>query len=437
MAKQKSKGREQKAKTPRSKLAAPNLNAYYDKAIHALEPGAFTFRTILIRPAQPRDSRYMTLDRATTTLEWNDSESSSLSGSLSLQRPSPEEVGALPILRGDRVRLQLFWGGQWRTMWDMMVSEPPPASLPLGSISVSLADPLAALQANVKQWEFKKDKRHPDGWTADEITRFVCKDQHCRIARLPQGKVKIKKLKLKGSGLEVIRRAWAREKKKTTLRYVIKFVNGHLDVVPFGRPETMTVIGGIAKQAETEATGGGGLHPTTSIKATGHLKLADGKTKKIEEVVTSKSAAKRLGFSQKEHNYGKVDSRSELREEAQRDLSSELELKHTATLTIPGIPFLEKGSTVKWLTNEPGWHGKVGKSKKDRAIAFVTGTTHTLSPQAYETSLALSQQDIYLADAERRDEERRQKKQKEREGRKGKKANAEEKAKGKSKGESE
>lgn len=410
-----SRGRQQRASSQRGRLQRPDLSAFYDQRIRSIEPGEFLFRVILVQPEKPRLDRYMTLDRANTSLEWNEGDGSVLTGTLSLRRPGPERVASIPILRGHRVRLQLFWGGRWEVLWDMQVHDPPPVDVKAGTLTVELADPLSALHLNEKEWEFKKDKQHPHGWTADEITRAVCRDQRVRIGRLAQGRRRIKKLKLKGSGLEVIRKAWAMEKAKTTVRYVTRFRDGRLDVLPFQRPNTIYVIKGIEKSAETTAEAPS-LHPTTSIKAKGHIK-SSGKTRKIEETVQSHSAERRFGYSQKERDYGRVDSRAELREEAQRDLAEGLKLERTATLTIPGIPFLEKGSTVIWRTNEPGWHGKVGDTNRDRAFAYLTSAAHSLNPASYETTIVLSQDDIYFNDRKRRDEERRDDKKKERKGR--------------------
>lgn len=415
----KKKGREQKANSQRGKLQAPDLSAFYGGATMTIEPGLYEFQVLLVRPEEPAPARYLKLDRANVGLEWTEGEGSTMTGTLTLRRVSPTKVATVPVLRGHRIRLQLRWGGRWGVLWDMQVTEPPETDVGSGTLTCSLADPLSALQLNEKEWEFKKDKQHPDGWTADQITRFVCKDQKVRIGTLAQGKVKIKKLKLKkGSGLEAIRRAYAREKRKTGRRFVIRMRNGRLDVVPFGRPGKAFVVNGIEKNASTTATAPS-LHPTTVIKAKGHIR-SGGKNRKVEETVVAGSAAARFGRSEKEVDYGKVDSRSELREEAQRDLSEGLELERGATLTIPGIPFIEKGSQIVWRTNEPGWHGKVADTDRDRAYAWTTTVAHSLQPASYETTFTLSQDDLYLADRERRDNERRDKAKKERDGRKSK-----------------
>ena len=405
-----SKGKQQRANSQRGRLQRPDLSQVYDQRVRSIEPGDFTFRTLLIRPEKPRADRYLPLDRSETSLEWSDGDGSVLTGSLSLRRPGPFRVAAVPVLRGHRVRLQLLWGGRWRVLWDMQVQDPPPVDVKTGSLTVNLSDPLSALHMNEKEWEFKKDKRHPKGWTADEITRAVCRDQRVRIGKLAQGRRRIKKLKLKGSGLEVIRKVWAMEKAESGVRFVIRFRDGRLTVLPFQRPSTAYIIKGIEKGAETSASAPS-LHPTTVIKATGHIKQG-GKAKKVEETVSSRNGMKRFGYSRKEKDYGRVESRAELREEAMRDLAEAVKLERSATLTIPGVPFLEKGSQVIWRTHEPGWSGKVGDTNRDRAFAWVTSARHSLGPASYDTEIVLSQDDIYFNDRKRRDEERRDDKKK-------------------------
>lgn len=420
-------GREQKVNSRRGKLQAPDLGAYYDNLLRQVQPGLAEFQIVLVRPEEPMPGRYLGLDRAGISLEWVEGEGATMTGTLTARRPGPRRVASIPVLRGHRIRLRLKVGGEWSVLWDMQVTEPPETDVGSGTLTCALADPLSALHLNEKEWEFKKDKQHPDGWTCDEITRFVCKDQKVRIGKLVQGKVKIKKLKLKGSGLEVIRKAYAQEKRKSGDRYVIRMRNGRLNVTTFGRPGVAFEIKGIEKSATTTATAKS-LHPTTVIKAKGHIKSGD-KNHKVEETVVAESAAGRFGRSEKEVDYGKVKSRSELREEAMRDLSEGLELERGATLTIPGMPLIEKGSQIIWRTNEPGWHGKVGDTDRDRAFAWATTVTHSLGPASYDTTFTLSQDDIYLADRERRDDERRSKSKKEREGREDKNP----KAKGKGK----
>jgi hypothetical protein len=409
-------GKKQRAHSERGRLQRPDLSAFYNQRISSIEPGQFTFRTILVRPEQERADRYLTLDRATATLDWGDEEGSVLGGNLTLRRPGPERVAALPVQKGHRIRLQLLWGGRWLRMWDLRVPEVPTVDHKTGTLTVELADDLSALHLNEKEWDFKKDKQHPGGWTADQITRFVCRDQRVRVGRLAKATKKIKKLKLKGSGLEVIRKAWAMEKKETSERYVIRFRDGRLDVLPFARPQTLFVIKGIEKEASDSAESDN-QRPITSIKAFGRIKTGK-KQKKIEETVQSKVAIGKFGFAEEERHYGRVDSRAELREEAKRDLASEIKVTRTAVLTLPGIPFLEKGSTILWRTEEPGWVGKIADTNRDRAFAYVTSSHHTLSSGSYDTEVNLSQDDIYFADRKRRDEARRDEKKKERNGRK-------------------
>lgn len=411
------KGKQQRAKSQRGQLQRPDLTAYYNRSIQSIEPGDFAFRHVLVRPEEPPEERYKLLDPATTQSEWSD-DGPLLTGSLTLQRPAPEDVASIPIKEGHRIRLQLFWVGRWRRMWDMRVPAIPSVDEKSGSMTVELSDDLTALHLNERQWDFKQDKQHPDGWTADEVTRFVCHEEHVPVGQLVQGTYHFKKLKLRGSGLEAIRKAWAIERHHTLVRFILKFRNGRFSVTPFERPGTLYIVKGVEKEATTQSNQPNS-RPVTAIKAKGRIKHKK-KEEKITELVQSKAATDRFGYSQKEKDYGRVKSRADLREQATRDLAKAVKITRTASLILPGVPFLEKGSCIQWRIWEPGWSGKVGDTDQDRSFVYVTSAQHSILPGSYETTVEVSQNDPYFADRQRRDKERREDAKKKREARKNK-----------------
>ena len=125
-----------------------------------------------------------------------------------------------------------------------------------------------------------------------------------RPGRISEGRRKIKKLKLKASGLEVIRKAVALEKEKTAQKFVIRFRDTRLDVLPYRRPGTLYTIKGIEKGGSTQATGK--PRPVTQIVAKGRIRSGE-KTRKVEETVRSVGAIKRFGKVEKEKDYGRVE----------------------------------------------------------------------------------------------------------------------------------
>jgi hypothetical protein len=387
-------GRQQRKNSPTGKLRAPDLNDYYGKKLRDVIAGDFHFRTILVRPEKQGNAKTLILDRAVTSIEWTE-EGSTLTGSLQLKRPAPHAVEALPIKERHLIRLLVRWGGEWYRLWEMRVEGDPEPVGSSGDLSVSLGDDLAALRKNVREWEFKKDKHHPDGWSPEAIAAFVGRKEGVKLGRIAKGRARIKKLKMKGSGLEVILRAYAQERRKTDRKFVVRLRDGELDILPFERHKVLYQIKGVALDYSTQ-TSPLKKRPTTVIEAKGRVGR-----KKIEAKIFRKAALKRIGLSAEEKSYGKVDSRKELIEEAQRDLAEELRVKRTASLQIPGIPFIQRGDTVHWITNEPGWSGP-GHGTQDRGFGYVTAVTHTASPANFESSVTLSQVDPYLEDARSR-----------------------------------
>lgn len=396
-------GRTQRQNTESGKLRAPNVGALYGKKLRDVVAGDFTFRVILVRPEKKGDDRTMILDRAVSALEWTE-ESSVMSGSVTLHRPDPDEPAALPIEEHHLIRLMVRWGGDWYDLWEMEIDGAPEPTGSTGEVLVSLTDPLARLRRNERDWEFKKTKHRPDGWSPEQIVREVAKKEGVQLGAIAKGRARIKKLKLTGSGLEVIMRAYAREKKKTGRKFVVRFRNGKLEIVPIERHKVLYEVKGMLIDYSLETGQPKKKRPVTVIEAKGRI----GK-KKVEDKVFRREVLKRLGLCVEEKSYGKVDSKQDLIEQAMRDLADEIRVKRTATLQIPGIPFMERGDTVHWITEEPGWSGP-GKGTKDRGYGYVTGLTHTVNPGDYQATVTISQADPYLADARARAKEDREEK---------------------------
>ena len=89
------------AKRPSGHSFAPtHLAAFYYCLISLIDAGDFDFRIVLVRPAQPRESRYLTLTRNTTEVDWSDAEGSTLSGSLTVRRSGVKRINSVPVVRG-------------------------------------------------------------------------------------------------------------------------------------------------------------------------------------------------------------------------------------------------------------------------------------------------------------------------------------------------
>lgn len=396
-------GRKERRNTPEGRVRRPNLRRYYRHRLKDIRPGDFTFHVALVRPTAKK-TEVLPIDPLVTQVQWSDEEAM-LTGTLMVKRASP--LRPSPIHDRDRIRLFVKWNGRWFRLWELIVDGEPVPSASGAEETVSLADHLDALKRNERSWEFKKSKKKPKGWRADQIAREVCRREGVKPGRIAKGTVYIEKLKMDGSGLEVIKRAYAREKKKTDRRFVVRFRDGLLDVLPYRRNKILFEIRSLLREASTEARRKN-ERPVTLIEAKGTLN-----GKKVKERVFRRAALNRLGLSREEKSYGRVKSKADLREEAMRDLAEELKVTRTAQLEIPGIPFLERGDTVRWVTDERGWKGP-GEGTLSREFAYVTSISHTVTPGDYVCAVSLSQVDPYLADARRRAEAQRDEKNRDR-----------------------
>lgn len=396
----KAPGRKQKAATRRAQARLPDLSRYYRGHLGEVEPGAFEFNVQLVRTGRAA----LTIDKSVISVEWTDDENS-LTGTLTLQRPDPDDASDPPVLAGQRIRLRVRYRGGWYTLWTMRCA-PPSAALESGQITVEVSDELDALRRNRRDWTFRRTKRRKVGFRADQIARSAARREGVRVRRLAKGKYRLKKLVRKDtSALSIIAEAYKHERDKTGHRFVIRMINGKLEVVPYRRNRVLYVIRNEITAALAEAEQKS-AHPVTVIDAEGRV----GKGKKAEKVksrVYRKAVVRRYGWLVRKKNYGHVDSHADLRRKASRDLAEAIRPKRTATLSLPGIPFIRRGDGARWLTTEPGWHGKEVKHSKDRSYVYVSSASHSVSSDGYTMELVVKQEDPFYKDQKRLDQEAR------------------------------
>jgi hypothetical protein len=402
-------GRAEAEGTEYARRRLPNVSGYYRKKKgRQVEPGAFDFKVILLRPNRPTR---LVLDDHVEDLTWTD-EAAQLTGTLTLRRPDPDRPRLIPILAGNRIKVRAGYRDRWYDLWTMRCA-PPQTDLGDGTMTVELSDDLDKLRRNKRDWSFRKTKKRGRGFFAHEIARQVLKKEGVEIRRLAKGKKEIKKLVEKNTaGLDIIREAYKREREETGIRYVMRMVDGEFEVVPYRRNRILYVfkdeITGAMLNAEQKA------HPVTVIDARG--KVGKGKdAEKIKRRIFRRAMVRRFGWVVKETNYGRLDSPEQMRRKAMRDLAEEIRPNRTADLSLPGVPFIRRGDGARWVNREPGWYGKEVDHSRDRTFIYVKTITHSVSSAGYTMDLSVVQDDPYLEDRERMDEEAREKAREERE----------------------
>lgn len=375
----------------------PNLEREYGRTLPAVFPGQWDFRLDLLRVgAEP-----LRIDDVAETFAWEDS-GAVLTGSISLQRPYG--AASLPVGVGHRVRCQVRWKGGWYTLWQMRV-QPFSVDLTSGALDVPLSDDLVQLTRNRRRWSFRKTKRRPRGWYAHEVAREVARRSGVEVGSLARGSHRIGRLVRKNAtDLDILRAAYGREREKSGVRFVIRMRDGKLEVLPLRRNQALIVLREQIEEALVELTGH--ARPVTVIRARGHVGKGSG-AKKVTFTAYDGAILRRFGRSEDEKDYGRVDSEADLRARARRDLARRVRIKRTATLTVPGIPFIRRGDLAQWVTTEPGWSGSSTLSR-DRSYVYVTSASHAVSAAGYALTLSVVQDDPYLADQKRQDREARE-----------------------------
>lgn len=382
------------------KRPRPKLGKFYGRALKDITPGRFLFRWELLRPDHP------TLDIGSQLVDasWTDA-SSAITGSLTLRRPKPQSAQSLPIANGHMVRLSVRWGGGWYRLWTMRVQRPPSVDLDSGTLSVDLAEDMILADRGTRRWRFRKTKARKHGWYADEVTRAVCRKAGIKFGSCPKG-TKRMSISVKGSPLDAIRKAWKEEQEKTNQKYIIRLRDGALEVIPLRRNEILYIFEEQVRSAMVEAQQAS--KPVTVIHATGRIGKGS-EAKKVKFTATDIRLLKRLGRVEEEWKAGRVASRQELKERAQRRLAQKIRVTRTASMTVPGVPFLRRGDGIRWKTKEAGWRGP-DRFSRDRSYVFITEITHSVSGSgAYTSDVRLTQKDPYVRDQMRRDEIARKK----------------------------
>lgn len=389
----KSNGRAQARNSKARQAQKPDLYAFYRSRLPDIKPGDFDFEFVLLRTGAAN----MNIDSAVESVEWRD-EGAVLQGTIQLRRPVQDDPASLPVGRGHRIRCRVRWAGKWFELWQMRVLVPDtdPAT---GIVNCELLDDLDLLRRDVRDWNLRAGKRRPKGIRTDQLMRQVLKGY--KVGSIPQGKAYVKRLKRSDrSRLDMLRLIVAEERQVTKRRYVIRMENGKVSVKPFERNRILYVF----EKQITEAllTVEGSARPFTVIEAKG--RTGKGKAAKtVKATIARRDVVARFGRAVEQRNYGRVKSLADLKAKARRSYAANLRLKHKATITVPGVPFIRRGEGVEIRIPSEGYIG-------DDAMVYTTRVVHRIDSGGYFTEMDVNRVDPFEKDKERVERELRAKK---------------------------
>lgn len=388
-------GRNQASASAAANFKTPNLSHYYRHFLPAIHPDDFEFHLdLLIEPSYsdapanplPKSLTVFPLDPFIDTLSWSD-EQSTLTGTITLRRPVPDDPLSLPIIRNQWVRCRVKWGGQTYELWTMK-TDPPQIELDTNTVTVTLQDDMVLLDTGKQDWSFRATKRRPHGFFVEEIAREIAKTLGVRVGKLAQGTKRISFSKNGATGLDAIKAAYAEERKASGRFFVVRMRFGKLEVVPLQYNPLLYELGDEIQTALITQKAGSKA-PVTVLEGTGHVGKGK-KTKKLKFTASNRNTVKAFGWVKDKKDFGLVKSHGDLRDQVKRELAKGLRLQDTISVTHAGLPFIQRGDAVQIRLPNEGYAG-IG------SFVWVTRAQHTVQAGVYSTQWDLNATDAVIA----------------------------------------
>jgi hypothetical protein len=387
-AKKSTAGRVQRKTTAAAEVRKPNLAKYYGRKLSSIEGGGgFDFSLDVLGGGSAKG---WSLDPHTTSFEWVDDEST-MTGSLSLQRPDLDTWKSLPIGRGHTVRCRVKWGGRMYTLWTMR-ADPPEVNARTGEVQVALNDDMALVRLGKRRWLYRKTKRRKTGYFGHEVLRLAARKAGVRVGSLVRCGEREAKWDVTGSFLDLAKKVYENEAKKTGKQYVVRMRNGRFEVVEYKRNAVLYVIDEQLREAS--------ITEEPKVKApvtvwTGTGRVGKGKdAKKVSVTVKKDEMVRRFGFTQKTKSYGRVDSRAALRKLVVEDLAEQYEVNRKAQIQFGGIPFIRRGDGVQVVVRSDRLVG-------EDSFMYATAVRHQVQSGSYNTDADVTQVDPFHAAEEK------------------------------------
>lgn len=391
-----------KAKTKPKKKEPQNIEAAraYQGRVTDFDISSQRFRAMLLRHDAPRGQRITNVDQLTESIEWRAQPGNPvLEGTLQVR---PPEVGPRFSLHdGHVLKLDVYWGGRWREVWRMGLYDGQTALD--GSRTFEMYDDGRRLQDSEDYWHFTKSKAKgkPKGWKAHEIVREVARRYRIPVGKIAEGTHYITDISGKMSPMQVLQRAYAIERRATGKRFVIRWHNGKLNILPMRRNPLMYVLGDLIESADVGREARDEKFATAvTVRAT-----AKGKKRKREKIVyrhADEKAIAREGFVHKVIDGADVKDLTDAARKAKRYLLKHARRKRTiAGIEHRGIAFLRRGDAIQVHLPEQHLTGRLG-------IAFISSGSWRLAGGDFTMSLDVTVDDPYKsAKNKRKDQDKK------------------------------
>lgn len=383
-AKSKGKGRNKTDKPTDEEL---EIKDFWKANKASLKVRDYRWRIVAFKGNAPKAEQHMYLDSMVTNLTWEDALIQKANFSLT----NPHDK--LNLLEGHKITVfYSVTGRKWRKLWTLRVNSVT-ATAATKTYEIEASDEMDWLKKSKDDFAYRKgegksSEKRVHGWTADQITRDICKRYGVKIGKLVKGTKRINKLIEKNTDpLSVIEKAYEAERKETGFKYVIAMRQGRLSVTRLRRSRELLIYGGTALDATVTRRLKEKM--ATELTVTGKVKEEEGEATQKKEITVSANPKVRRRYGYIHSTYESpepVESVKELRKEAKKELLDLMEPEREVTLTVPGYPGLRRGDAIKVALRD----------EHLVELMYVTGATHTVSGGDYTTDLTLSFDEFYI-----------------------------------------
>ncbi len=381
-----------------TKQKQPDVSLLYQRQIAPIDLSTQEFRARLIRanlPGPPLD-----IDGIITSLEWRAIAGDPvLQGTLALQVP---DIGPPPVVQeGHVLQLSVLWGGKWREVWRMRLYDQNKSIA--DTQSFELADSGRILQESIDTWHFTKNKAKKKGWLCHEIVAEVARRYRIPLGKVAAGRHRITDISGEMSPMQVIQKAYAIERRGSGKRFVIRWQNGKLNIVPMRRNPLLYTLSTLIEDA-TIARDPRDEKFATAVTVRATVKKSKGGRKRDKIVLryVNEKAVAQDGFIHRNLGGGEVKTRADAERKAKRYIAKHSVRKRTIqNIQHKGIAFVRRGDAIRVSLPREGLYGKFG-------IAYVSAGSWQISGGDFTMNLDLTVDDPYKsAKTKRKDKDKK------------------------------
>ena len=445
----KAKRREDKQRERRQKLRElkrdRNVRAQFGKIEHVSLEGT-DFRTTLIRTGERRASRrYKDITGITQSISGEDS-SVVTTASITTVRPKDGNLEDFRVKDGNKIKLEVRWGGAWREVWTMRVWIPS-EDVGEGYGTFTLYSDAKIAQMTTDDFEYSKEKKgkHNKGWKCHEITRDAFQQCRVPVGFLAKGEKDIEKLsKDDTSPLSVAAEAYKQEREYTGHHFILQWKHDKLHITRLRRQKLLYQLQKQILQATVTRDRGSkfftairlvGSYDDWGKDGDGNDKNRGNKKKDFDITIVHRQAARRYGYIVKKHNLENGAVSPEMVRNIGRRILARSIRKHTQntiSLSHKYIPFLRRGDAVEIKLPSYGFVPKPRPTPPfdggSYDIVFITSLSYSIDSTGGTMDLEFDIADpVAEAAQDARDAADKRKRDKKREDRKAKNPNKDKK----------